>query len=111
MSRKQNPRPPKRGGGAITALLVIILLILIGLCGLMIYMCTTVVNQGNVPGTARPSPSEEPQQQLQQESLPPETTETLPPETTMPDPEHVVSTATVAVTGDLLMHAPIYQSQ
>lgn len=37
----------------------------------------------------------------------PAETETLPPETTMPEPEHVVSTATVSATGDILMHKPI----
>lgn len=38
---------------------------------------------------------------------PPEPTETEPPETTLPDPEHVVTTATVGAVGDLLMHMPV----
>ena len=109
MSRNSSPKPPKRGGGALTALLVILIIVLIALSGLMIYLCTTVVNRNPRPVSPsnRPSTSQTPVQQ----TLPPEPTETDPPETTMPDPEHVVSTATVAVTGDLLMHAPIYQSQ
>lgn len=36
----------------------------------------------------------------------PETTE-APPETTVPVPEHVVSTATILSTGDILMHKPV----
>lgn len=41
------------------------------------------------------------------ETAPPEPTETEPPETTLPDPEHVVATATVGAVGDLLMHMPV----
>lgn len=33
--------------------------------------------------------------------------ETEPPETEPPEPEHVVSTAQIAVTGDILMHMPV----
>ena len=40
---------------------------------------------------------------------PPTTEETEPP-TTVPVPEHVVSTATIASTGDLLMHKPVMDS-
>ena len=111
MSKNRNPRPPKQGSAAVTALLVIILLILMGLCGLMIYLCTTVVDRGN---TAAPKPQRPGVEQMQEKPVtapPTEPTETEPPETTMPEPEHVVSTATVSVTGDLLMHAPLYQSQ
>ena len=32
----------------------------------------------------------------------------IPTETTLPDPEHVVSTATIGAMGDLLMHKPIF---
>ena len=105
MSRHSGPRPPKRGSGAVTALLVIILLILMGLSGFMIYLCTTVVNQG--PG----APAPQIQAQQPSEQTIPAATETEPPETTMPEPEHVVSTATVTATGDLLMHTPLYQSK
>ena len=37
----------------------------------------------------------------------PTETETEPPTTTMPEPEHVVSTATILSTGDLVMHIPV----
>ena len=111
MSKNRNPRPPRQGSAAVTFLLVVILLILIGLCGLMIYLCTTVVDRGN---TASPKPQRPGVEQMQEKPAaapPTEPAETEPPETTMPEPEHVVSTATVSVTGDLLMHAPLYQSQ
>ena len=107
MSRNKQPRQPKRKGGGVTALLVIILLLLIGLSVFMIYLCTTVANDGT---DGRPGSSEslQPQQPQVLETQP---TETEPPETTMPEPEHVVSTATVTTTGDLLMHTPLYQAQ
>ena len=106
MKKNRNPKPPKQGSGAVTALLVVILLILMGLTGLMIYLCTTVVHQNPAPQAQMHQSQEQP---AEQQTIPPEPAETEPPETTMPDPEHVVSTATVAVTGDLLMHAPLYQ--
>lgn len=43
----------------------------------------------------------------------PETTEPTPPPTTLPpepDPEHVVSRATIAATGDMLMHKPVFDT-
>ena len=39
--------------------------------------------------------------------LPTAPTETDPPETTLPIPEHVVATATISSTGDILMHMPV----
>ena len=56
---------------------------------------------------------------LEMEARPAETIEVLPDreetrpteaptETTVPEPEHVVSTATVAAQGDLLMHKPVF---
>ena len=38
----------------------------------------------------------------------PEETTEAPTETTMPEPEHVVTTATIGSMGDLLMHEPIF---
>ena len=42
------------------------------------------------------------------ESEPTETT--APPETTLPEPEHVVATASIASQGDLLMHGGVIRS-
>ena len=108
MSKNSNPRKP-RGGGGVTALLIIILLLLMALSGFMIYLCTTVVNQGNVQG--KPDILEELLPQKEPEILQTSPTETEPPETTLPEPEHVVSTATITTTGDLLMHTPLYMSK
>ena len=107
MSRNANPRKPK-GGGGITALLVILLLMMIGLTGLMIYLCTTVADRGV---SEKPNILEEILPQNENQETVAQETETEPPETTMPEPEHVVSTATVTTTGDLLMHTPLYLSK
>ena len=44
------------------------------------------------------------------EQDPSEETEETVPETTMPEPEKVVSTATIASTGDVLMHMPVIET-
>ena len=112
MSRKNNPRPPKQGSPAVTALLVILLLGVILLTALMIYLCTTVADQ-NAGALQVPAASSPVLQQPQSggETQAPVIVETEPPETTMPEPEHVVSTATISATGDLLMHTPLYHAK
>ena len=102
MSKKRNPR--KTGSAAVTVLLTVVLLILMGLSGLMIYLCTTVVQRNpapqSVPGAGMQKPAQE-------ETLPSIPEKTLPPETVPPALE-AVSTAKVTVTGDLLPHITVY---
>ena len=94
-----NPnKPPRRHTGLIVFLIILMLLMIAG-TGLMIKLCLDITDKRVQvkPGTS-------------QTTLPtasPAPTETEPPETTLPTPEHVVSTATIVSTGDLLMHKPV----
>ena len=94
-----NPnKPPRRHTGLIVFLIILMLLMIAG-TGLMIKLCLDITDKRvqAKPGTS-------------QTTLPtaaPMPTETEPPETTLPTPEHVVSTATIVSTGDLLMHKPV----
>ena len=96
-----------RGGGVTRALLVILILLLIAGSAMMIYLCIQIAGK-----PAEKHESGEiatfPDAPTQITTVP---TETEPPETTMPEPEHVVSTATITVTGDLLPHTTIYMSK
>ena len=94
-----NPnKPPRRHTGLIVFLVILMLLMIAG-TALMIKLCLDITDKRVQvkPGTS-------------QTTLPtasPAPTETEPPETTLPTPEHVVSTATIVSTGDLLMHKPV----
>ena len=93
MSKKK-----KKGNGLRNALIVVIVL-LIAAIGVLIWMCLDLVN----------APQQEETTPTQAVTLPTEPpTETTVPETTVPpEPEHVVSTATILSTGDLLMHGQL----
>ena len=94
MSKKK-----KKGNGLRNALIVVIVL-LIAAIGVLIWMCLDLVNA--------PQQQEEttPTQAVTLPTEPP--TEATVPETTVPpEPEHVVSTATILSTGDLLMHGQL----
>lgn len=99
-------RNPKRGNTAVTVLLIVLILVMIAATALVIWLCIDLVNtqtdatvpSSNVvtlPSGTIPSP-----------------TQTQPPETTLPEPEpeHVVSTATISAQGDLLMHKPVFDT-
>ena len=92
MSRKSNHTGLK---------VVLILLILAFIAGSawMIKLCIDLA--GEAP-TYTTDPSD-----LEIELPTQPTTEETEPPTTVPVPEHVVSTATIASTGDLLMHKPV----
>ena len=98
MSR--TPKAPRRHTGTIIVLVILMLLFIAG-TALMIKLCIDLtqktVDQNDLPG-------------MDISISVPETDPTEPPpETTVPDPvpEHVVTTATIASTGDLLMHEPV----
>ena len=94
-----NPnKPPRRHTGLIVFLIILMLLMIAG-TGLMIKLCLDITDKRVQvkPGTS----------QTTLPTVSPAPTETEPPETTLPTPEHVVSTATIVSTGDLLMHKPV----
>jgi len=118
MSRDPN-QAPRRHTGAIIVLSILMALLIAG-SGFMIHLCLKLVQ--NPEDTGAPSPienlialllnrEEEATPELPEElpteiMLPEETTEET-TEPTLPEPEHVVSTATIAATGDILMHMPV----
>lgn len=97
MSRKNNA-PKKRTGCMVVLILLIIAMIAATV--FMIKLCLDVVNQEPpVRDNVGTTPI----------ILPTQTEETeAPTETTMPEPEHVVSTATIGAMGDLLMHKTVF---
>ena len=106
MSRKPK-KAPRRHTGAIIVMVLLMLLFIAGTV-LMIKLCIDIPNQEisarpNHSLPLLPIPGDDQSQPTTQETEPPT-------ETTLPDPEHVVSTATIVSTGDLLMHEPVYQS-
>lgn len=99
MSRKPN-KSPKQNTGVIIILILMMLIFIAG-SALMIKLSLdlatqeiTIQNNGGNIITLPTAPEVE-------------TTEAPPPETTVPVPEHVVSTATIVSTGDILMHKPV----
>lgn len=97
MSRNPN-QAPRRHTGAIIVLILIILALIAG-SGYMIKLCLDIADRA-------PEISMEVEDIVLPTLDVTEPTETVPP-TTLPEPEHVVSTATIASTGDLLMHKPV----
>ena len=80
-------------------LLILLILAMIAATVFVIRLCIHIPNQ-----TARPRP----EQGTSLFSPPAQAPTEAPTETTMPEPEHVVSTATIGSMGDLLMHKPIF---
>ena len=88
-------RRRKRNNTGIFVLLILLIVLMIAATLFMIKLCL------DIPGR---TPEFKPDIPVQTE---PVLTEP-PTETTVPEPEHVVSTATVGSMGDLLMHMPIF---
>lgn len=95
-------KAPRRHTGAIVVMILLMLAFIAG-TAFVIKLCLDIPNQdvtvSTNPGSAIVLPTA------------PEQTE-APTETTAPPPvpEHVVSTATILSTGDLLMHEPVFSS-
>ena len=99
MSRKN--KAPRRHTGTIVVMILLMLVFIAG-TALMIKLCLDIPNQdvtiSSKPGSTIVLPSAP-----QQEETEPPTETTVP----TPVPEHVVSTATILSTGDILMHKPV----
>lgn len=89
------PRSRKKGGWLLPAAVILLLAVLA-------FAAVWFLKKDRTPKETLPTvgTAEMPTQ--------PTKIETLPPETTMPEPEHVVTTATIAAQGDMLMHGPIF---
>lgn len=100
-------RNPKRSNTGVIAVLILLIVVMIAATALLIWLSFDLVNKDPAP-----SLNQNPSVTLPDVTRPPETEPTTePPETTLPEPEHVVSTATVGAMGDLLMHKPIFGSE
>ena len=114
------PRDPQRKHTGAIVVLSLIMALLIAGSAFMIYLCFDLTNasedtSGN-PGffdkllSGLLDDKEEVPAPTEPEELPTDPTEESTEETTeptLPEPEHVVSTATIAATGDILMHMPV----
>ena len=100
-------KKPKGNNTAVVVLLTVLIFVMIALTGLVIWMCVNLVNK---------TPQTTVRTETQIYTLPtvprtePAQTETQPPETTLPEPEHVVATASIGTMGDLLMHKPVFDT-
>ena len=95
-------RPPKKKSPIVPILLSLLLVAVLGF--------GTVKLLGAMKKTPDPTPDDQLSASETENNTPqtrPEGTTETPTETTVPEPEHVVATATVSATGDLLMHKPI----
>lgn len=102
MSR--NPNAPRNNTGCLIVSLILILVFIAG-SALMVKLCIDLIHY-EPKTTDRPGTSSGIQMEITPEETEP------PTETTVPDPvpESVVATATIAATGDLLMHEPVITS-
>ena len=114
-------RKPQRSFTGLKVILSIIMVMLIGASAFMLYLCYDLVSspaqEGQTTGLVdriigmllkeegaeAPDETEPPSAPTDPSEDPTEETT----EPTLPDPEHVVSTATIAATGDILMHMPV----
>ena len=94
------PKSPKRNTTLIRLLTALIAVLLIA-HGAVLYL------QFKVPTDS--APTVQPTEATTEATIP-TTEETEPPTTTMPEPAHVVSTASILSTGDLLMHISVFNS-
>lgn len=90
----------KKNSGSVNGILAALIIALVVLSGVLVWMCLNVINTTPAPRPQVQKPTEA--------AVETETTEaTEPPTTVPPEPEHVVSTATIGATGDILMHLPV----
>lgn len=114
--------PQHKHTGAIVVLSLLMVLLIAG-SAFMLYLCFNLTSSPSDETAAAPGIMDRlfalvlgkeeptvPAGEQTEAALPPETTEATTEATTeptFPDPEHVVSTATIAATGDILMHMPV----
>ena len=100
--RRQMPKRLKNTrGSALVAVLTILIAVLLIANAAVIYL--------HLQTSSSTGPAVQPTEATTEATVP-TTEETEPPTTTMPEPEHVVSTATILSTGDLVMHKPVFDT-
>lgn len=93
------PKQPKKNAALIKLLTTLIAALLIANAAVLYLQFQVPTND---PPAGRPT-----EQPTTETTAPTTEAETEPPTTTLPEPEHVVSTATILSTGDLVMHIPV----
>ena len=105
-------RKPKKNHTGLKVFLILLIIAMIAATGFVIKLCIEI--PGKAPtGNRFELPFDLPEVTLPTQSeTPTETEETTEPTTEppLPEPEHVVSTATISATGDVLMHLPVVNS-
>ena len=94
----------KKQGSPIVGVLIALILLLVVLNAAVIWLCISLPG----PKPEMQAPTQPPTVATEETEIP--TTEETEPPTTLPEPEHVVSTATILSTGDILMHIPVINS-
>ena len=115
-------RKPKSNHTGLKVVLILLILVMIAATGFMIKLCIGVAgaepgpNRVKLPAFLQSLLEQDPDETPNPESTDPTETTEAEPETeattepTLPEPEHVVSTATISATGDVLMHLPVVNS-
>ncbi len=101
-------RNPKRLGVLGTVISTLLITLIIAATGFVVWLCIDMVNapvEQNVSANTVQLPN-------QTQALPTQetTVATEPPTTAPPEPEKVVTTASIATQGDLLMHEPVFRT-
>ena len=114
-------RKPKKNRTGLKVFLILLIIAMIAATGFMIKLCIDVAGStpsGNridlswieLPSILTPSQSDSTQATDSTKATDPAEETEATTEPTLPEPEHVVSTATIASTGDVLMHLPVVNS-
>ena len=93
----------------VVGLVAVMAVIVLFAVGLRLFLSTGTPEPeiSTVPTEVIAEEPTEPRPSLWQRLFGSKPAETEPTETTLPEPEHVVSRATISVTGDILMHMPV----
>lgn len=99
--RRNNMSRRKRRGDGLRKVLIALIVILIAAIGVLLWLCFDLASGPQAPVVTEPIVTQPPATEA------PATEPTTQPTTAPPEPEHVVSTATILSTGDLLMHGQL----
>lgn len=99
----------KRGNTTVIVVLILLIILMIAATAFLIYLSIDLVNKQVEIQPGQSSVMQLPQTGAATEK-PLQTEPTIPATTEAPQTEQVVSTATVGVIGDLLMHSPIFNN-
>ena len=109
-------RKPQKNQTGLKVVLILLIIAMIAATGFMIKLCIGVAgsepsgNRIQLPSFLFQDQKEAPEGTDPGKQTEPEEETEATTEPTLPEPEHVVSTATISATGDVLMHMPVINS-